>query len=223
MSRKPQQLTINCSQCAVGLASGLGSGGFCPFVDRNRKAGELLYLEGEAAGHIWFVKRGTVVLTRQDRPGAGSGEGRVHAVRFPGTFIGLEALVTGSYVDTARAATDVVLCGATRDGMDAWLGPKGTPSRTALEVTLRTSCRDQIRRSGADGSAVSRVASWLADEGPRGVTLSLPRRVIADLLGMRPETLSRALATLTQRGAIETTRTTLRITDADRLLEAANG
>jgi DNA-binding transcriptional regulator YhcF (GntR family) len=53
------------------------------------------------------------------------------------------------------------------------------------------------------------------------VTLELPRRVVADLLGMRAETLSRALAELVQRGATATTRTTLRIVDSSALAMAA--
>ena len=37
---------LECATCAVGIASGVGAGAFCPFVDRQRRAGELLYLEG---------------------------------------------------------------------------------------------------------------------------------------------------------------------------------
>lgn len=211
----------SCGECPVGQASHTGEGQFCPFIDRNRKSGELIYLEDEPADYVWFVKRGTVVLSRT---GAGnSGEGRVRAIRFPNSFIGLEALVTDQYIDTARAASDVTLCGATRAGMDTWLGPKGTPARTALELTLRTQCVDLPRRAAPDGNAVQRVASWLCEEGPRGVTLTLPRRIVADMLGMRPETLSRALAKLTDSGAIIAKRTHLRIVDAAALAAAASG
>lgn len=210
--------SINCAVCDVGRASGLGQGQFCPFVDRQRRRGELLYLQGEPASHVWFVKRGTVVLYRE--VGEGAAEGKAHAVRFAGSFIGLEALVSDRYADTAKATTDVVLCGATRAGIDAWLGPKGTPARTALEITLRSHTRDAAA-AARRGSAVQRVAAWLLDEGPRGEAGHLPRRLVADLLGMRAETLSRALAELTQRGAITTTRTTLRIVDLAELERAA--
>lgn len=217
--RKRVEPGINCADCAVGLASGLGRGSFCPFVDRQRQAGELLYVEGDTAEHVWFVKRGTVVLYRE--AGDGQAEGRARAVRFPGSFVGLEALVSSCYIDTARAESDVVICGATREGMDAWLGPRGTPARTALELSLRTACNDLLRRAAPDGNAVKRVAGWLYDEGPRGSMLMLPRRVVADLLGMRPETLSRALAELTKRGALRSTRTTLQIVNDEELAVAA--
>jgi CRP-like cAMP-binding protein len=210
---------VNCRNCEVGAASGVGGGQFCPFVDRSRRAGELIYVEGEPAEHVWFVKSGTVVLQRESY--GHETEGHVRAVRFAGTFIGLEGLVNDVYVDTARASTAVVLCGATRRGMDAWLGPKGSPARTALEITLRANCADQVRRSATDGNATKRVAAWLCDEGPRATTATLPRRLVADLLGMRPETFSRALTRLSKVGAVVTTRTTVRIVDQDLLVRMA--
>jgi CRP-like cAMP-binding protein len=202
------------------VSLGVGKGQFCPFVDRNHPAGDELYQEGARATHVWFVKSRTVVLSRQ-REGRGSRE-RVRAIRFPGTFIGLETIVTDLYLDTARASSEVTICGVGREGIDAWLGPKRSMSRTALEMALRAECQDRIRRSSPDGSAVERVAGWLCVEGPREVMNAIPRRLIADLLGMRPETLSRALAELVKRGAIETNRAQLRIVD-DRLLSQIAG
>jgi len=212
---------VLCAKCPVGVASSAGSGHFCPFVDRSRQSGELIFLEGEPANHVWFVKQGTIVLLRKG--GENNAEGRVRAVRFPGSFIGLETLVSDRYIDSARATTDAILCGTTRAGVDAWLGTKGSPARTALELTLRAECVDLPRRAPPDGNAVERVAAWLCDEGPRGVTLTLPRRIVADLLGMRPETLSRAMAILAERGAIEVTRTKLRIVNPGVLAELAGG
>lgn len=208
----------NCCNCPVGTADH-PDGGSCPFVDRTRRAGELIFLQGDPAERVWFVKSGTVLLLRQGSEDLG--EGRVRAVRFVGSFIGLESLVDDAYNDTARASTDAVLCGITRDKLDSWLGPPQAPARVALELSLRADSTDLPRLAQTDGSAVSRVAAWLNTEGPRGVTLTLPRKVVADLLGMRPETLSRALATLAQREAIAVSRNNLRILDDDKLREAA--
>ena len=49
----------------------------------------------------------------------------------------------------------------------------------------------------------------------------MPRHVVASLLGMVPETLSRALAQLARTGAIEVTRQAVRIRDSQALKEAA--
>lgn len=207
-----------CADCPIGRASGVGRGSYCAFVDRQRRTGEILYLQGAEVDHAWFIKRGTVVLYR-DR--AGDGEPAVHAVRFAGALIGLETLVAPRYADTARAVTEVTVCGIPRAGLDQWLGPKDTPARTALEVWLRAGHADRLHRSPRDGSAVARVADWLAREGTPGVSLSLPRQIVAELLGMRPETLSRAIAALRDRGAIAADRSHIEITDEARLQAAA--
>lgn len=210
---------VDCSTCQVGRASGVGAGQFCPFIERKIRVGELIYRAGDDAARVWFVRSGTVVLSRSPSEGDGSDE-RARAVRFAGSFLGLEALVAPSYIDTARASSNVSLCGATVQGVDVWLGPRGTPARTALELTLKSASQDRPRASASDGNAISRFARWLLEDVPRDVPLQLPRRAVAELLGMRPETLSRSIATLSERGAIASTRTSLRIID-ESLLAAA--
>ncbi|WP_428261598.1 Crp/Fnr family transcriptional regulator [Haliangium sp.] len=161
---------------------------------------------------MWFVKQGTVVLTRKRADSRGE---RVRTVRFAGGFVGIEALVTSRYIDSARVTSNAVLCRATYEGFERWLGPPTSPARIALEASVRAMVADLPPRAAADGSAAQRVADWLVHESPQ--TLHLPRRVVADLLGMRPETLSRALASLAQRGAIEVSRTSLEVVDGEAL------
>lgn len=202
---KSEEVT-SCSSCPCGQAAGVRYGGRCPLVDRRRKAHELLYLESEAAKSVWFVKRGTVVLSRSGP----DGEEHPHAVRGAGSFIGLEALVRSTYADTARTAEPSVLCGISKDGVDAWFGPRGTPARMALERTLIADCTAPPRAAASDGTSVQRVARWLlASDAPPHVS----RQVMASLLGMVPETLSRALARLDTAGAVEVTRREVTVRD----------
>ena len=219
LKRSSLAASTSCEQCAVGRASGRNEGHFCPFINRERKVGELMYVQGEPADYVWYVKSGTVALYRE--AGDGAGEGRVSALRFPGQFVGLETIVSPSYWHSARTTTDVSLCGATQEGIDRWLGAAGTPSRTALEISLRTTGRDIATRGPTEGSALQRVARWLYDEGPRGVMITLPRTVLADLLRMRPETLSRTLAALGKTGAIQVRRNQLTIVDEQSLAHLA--
>jgi CRP-like cAMP-binding protein len=207
---------IICETCGIGHASGVGAGGFCPFVTQTYRTGDELYAEGDAVHHVWFVKQGTVVLSRRRSDERGD---RVRTVRFAGGFVGIEALVSPVYIDTARVASGAVLCQAPAEGFEQWLGSKEQPARTALESSVRAMVADLPPRAAADGSAEQRVAEWLTHESQN--TLQLPRRVIADLLGMRPETLSRALASLAARGAIAVTRTDLKIVDEQALTTIA--
>lgn len=207
----------HCATCAIGKASAHGAGGLCPLIDRPIAAGDTIFSQGDPAKILFFVKEGAVSLTR-DRSGGKSA--RVCAIRFPGSLFGTESVIGGAYAFTATAASDSVVCTVAGEGIDQWLGPKDTPARTALELTLRAHQGDVVH-SAATGTAEQRVASWLCEEGPRGVTLALPRKVVADLLDMRAETLSRALAALSEQGALEVSRTTLRIADPRRLGEIA--
>jgi CRP/FNR family transcriptional regulator len=208
-----------CSTCDLGMAA-RQAGRPCPFISRERAAGELIYLEGEPAIRCWFVKRGSVALTRELDDD--HGEGRVRAVRFAGTLIGLEALCGGGhYLDSARALSDLTLCSAPQSSLDSWLGPRPSPARAALEVALRGECFQVMRRAAPDGNAQKRLASWLHTHTGDAATATLPRRVAADLLGMRPETLSRALAGLSRRGLIRVTRRRIDVLDPAGLAAAA--
>jgi CRP-like cAMP-binding protein len=193
-------------------------------VDRRRPAGALLCAAGEPAEKIFFVKHGTVLLSR-DPDDAGT-SGVAWAVRRSGSLVGVEALVRATYLDTARAVTDVVVCVATREHMETWLRTREPAARSVLECVLLAFSADAPRRAGADGNARQRVAAWLLDQpagASAGSTAGLPRNVVAGLLGMLPETLSRALAYLAKVGAIDVTRRHVGIRDVGVLEAVAAG
>ena len=196
----------SCASCPVGRAAGVRFGGRCPLVNRKHEGPECLYVEGEPVHHVWFVKRGAVMLSRTD------GESdSPHAVRGPGAFVGLEALIAPTYGDTARIEGTAILCGGARDELDTWLGPAGLPARMALEQVLHAAQADRVRGAAADGTADNRVARWLLDAD--ALELGLPREKVAGLLGIVPETLSRVIARLRRRGVIAATRRSIAITD----------
>jgi len=75
-------------------------------------------------------------------------------------------------------------------------------------------------------SAVARLARWLGDQpstvgrdGTRHVTLNMTKRSLAETLGMKPETLSRALRQLIDQQVIRQTDGGFIIADPGRLVE----
>jgi CRP/FNR family transcriptional regulator len=215
----------SCATCRIGSACGVAAGGQCVMVDRRRAAGASIYVAGEVADKVWFVKHGTVLLSR-DADEGGASNGVAWAVRRAGSLVGIEALVRSTYLDTARAITDVTLCVAGREQVDAWLRGREPAARAVLDCVLLAQCADVPRRAGADGNARQRVAAWLLDQpgdARFGPTAGLPRVVIAGLLGMLPETLSRALASLAKSGALAVTRKRVEIRDVGALAEIAEG
>jgi CRP/FNR family transcriptional regulator len=205
-----------CESCACGHASTV-VGRPCPFVLETCERGATLFREGDPADRVYVIRRGTVVLTRA----SGEAGARARAVRRTGAFVGLEALIAPRYLDSARASEPTAACRAPLAAVDDWLGAPGTPARLALEQLLRSEVDEPLHAASPDGTAIERVARWILDEAQGGAPRALPRRDVAGLLGMVPETLSRALAALVRAGAITTNRRHLRVVDAQALRTAA--
>ena len=209
--------SLGCAFCPIGAASHVAEGGHCPMVDRKRNAGTTLFVAGTIADTVFFVKHGSVALSRGSTEK--QGEGAPYAIRRAGSLIGLEAIVQPYYLDSARAVTDVTVCLTSKPQMLAWLQEMGT-ARVVLDCVMQTACSDNPSRATTDGSAPQRVARWLLDSSKQK---RLPRSIMAGLLGMKPETLSRALASLAKTGSIALTRTRIDVRDAARLEAIANG
>ena len=212
------RVQAECEQCACGRAS-QATGRGCPFREEAFERGDSLFREGDPAERVWFVKRGTVVMTSS----AGDEESeRACGVRRAGSFVGLEALVHPRYLQSARAGEPTVACAAPLAEVEAWLGPAGLPARTVLEQQLRSEAHQPLQAASPDGTAVERVARWVIAEVRDGEAgHPLLRRDVAGLLGMAPETFSRALARLVHEGAIAANRRRVWVRNAGVLLRLA--
>ncbi len=180
----------------------------------------MLYVEGQPADRVWFVKRGAVLLSRESTSDGSNGV--AWAVRRSGFFVGIEALTRPHYADTAQALTEVTLCSADLAQFDAWLGPSDSGARVVLQLVLQAQAEDEPRGASCDGSAVQRTAQWILGHGTDTATSVLPRQHAAQMLGMRPETFSRALTGLARRGAITRTRQRLRVLNRALLEQIAS-
>ena len=188
----------SCAACALGRVATPGE---CPFHDLRKPAGTVLLEQGEVPQHVWFVREGTVLLTSVNA----AGDETSCALRGPQSILGLEAL-RGDPVDyQAWSLSEVVVCTIDKPALEAWMGNRDTPMGAILGLALDEGAKRRDERVALAGRAVTRVARFLlerrqieGDDRP----LHVEHQVLARMLGMRAETLSRALATLRSSGAI---------------------
>ena len=175
--------------------------------------------QGDVPSAVVFVKKGTVLVTTVGPGGSETG----CAQRGAGAIVGLE-LVTGSRANSeARALSPVTVCTLSPSAFTRWVGDLDCRPGAILKMALSEATRQRRERLSTTGSAPSRLARYLIDRDqgePTARPPKLQRRVLARMLEMRPETLSRAIAALRRRGAISG-GPMLRVVDAARLAEIA--
>ena len=190
----------SCASCP------LHAGGRCAFVPRKVRAGERLWSQGEVPPEVMFVQSGTVALTATDAEGGHWWNG----VRGPRSLLGVEAIQGKPARARAEVVTDASLCSADPAALRTQMSAPGTPAASELSSALVPLLLEELdHRSdetrGRSGTALSRVArfilehSELVESGQRG---PFSKRHVASMLGIRPETMSRSLATLTNDGLI---------------------
>jgi len=191
-----------------------------PLREVERPQHAILYLEGEPADHVYLIRQGSVSLHRSSKNGS---LGRAQTICHEGTLLGMEGLVSPNYQSSARAETPLLLCMATRDRVESWVGERHAASNIVLETMLRSREQDFLPKASPDGTATQRVAQWILSRQQPDTDRDLPRKVMAEMLGMRPETLSRSLRALADRGYVKVGRYSLSIIDADGLRSTLPG
>jgi len=213
---RPPMNNVNpeCASCKLGCVSK----GECPFHEVKMKEGEFLLHQGEKPRSVWYIKEGQVAVSSVDA----SGEETSCAVRTKGALLGIEALTESQSAYQARALTPVVACELASDALDEWVGFRDTPMGAVLELAIGEAQQRVVERRGLAGSAVSRLARFLLERLEKEENrVRMPQQVLANVLGMRPETLSRAIGKLRTAGAIAPGRG-LVVLDAKQLGEFSN-
>lgn len=211
----------SCSTCALGCAT---PGAPCPFVTLSRPAGTLLFGQGEVPPAVWYVREGTVLLSALGE----GGEELSAALRGPGALLGVEALAGRPAEQEVWTLSVVSLCSLPLDRLRAWAGPLEGPVGALLGLTLDETSRRREERLAIGGRAVSRLARFLLARerldggggGGGGQPLDVELQVLARMLGMRAETLSRSLGRLRQAGALAPGRA-VRVVDLEALRRQA--
>ncbi len=204
----------DCTSCPLGQASPAR----CRFTPTSREGGATLCAQGERPRTVYFIKEGFVALSAVSPRGSEL----VLTLRGPASLLCTEALNGEPASYEARALSRVKLCGISGEAMTQWIGPEKSPARAVLDLLLAEGRMQRDEVNWRQGDCLSRVARFalahvrfLADR-PTAVR----KQVVARLLGMRPETLSRCLTRLEKDGVLDASRG-VRVVDARRLAAIA--
>lgn len=184
--------------CAL-IARSIEHGG--PFQAATRSAGSVLSQHGSAIEHVQQVRSGRVKLSVADASGAE----RSYAMRGPGSFIGLEGLLGLPAQLDAHADVGCELAIAKVDTFERWLEDQRVPPLMLARHLIAEQVRVTAERVLSDGSSEARAARFALERRTNpylSAWLGAPRHEVAGLLAMRPETLSRAMRTLQDRGVL---------------------
>lgn len=210
----------------------LYAGGRCSFVARKVAAGTGLWGQGDVPNEIVFVRDGLLSVSSTDA----TGHEVLSTVRGPRALLGFEGLRGQPAHGAVDTLTDTMLCTAEPTTVRQWVGLEGNATQAPREGShaaansLLNLALDELDRTARDmdfrsGPALARVARFLHASAKlieAGRQAPFSKQHVAQLLGIRAETMSRCLKKLQTAGLIESGRT-VKIRDADKLAEVARG
>ena len=204
-----------CETCAIGRASAEG----CPFHQLHWAAGTLLLRQGEVPNCVWYVRRGLVLVSST----TSAGDETECGLRGPGALVGIEALAQRPTGYEAWALSELEACRVDSPSFRGWFGDVDTPAGVTALLALDESERRRRERVVLSGRTEERVARFLVEHHrQQGAPLPIEQKILARMLGMQPETMSRALSKLRRVGALAAGRT-LEVASLTALQQVANG
>jgi len=185
----------------------------------------LLFLQGDEADHFYVVLQGWVKLFRATADGH---EGVISVIPTGQSFAEAAIFENGRYPVSASTLDETRLLAIPAETFIAGVVEN---SSYVLKILASMSCQlhrlvNQVEELVLK-SSVERVAGYLSelcpnDAGPALIRLPLDKAVIAQRLGMQPETLSRSFARLRNLG-VESKGGQVRIDDVSALRQFGHG
>lgn len=188
----------------------------CPLRELRRSSGCRIARSSEERRGVWLLRAGHVARV------APKANGPTCSVVGPGSVLGLEVLLDCEPAFDLIALTDCVLCFTSRSTLLDWLGGEGSPARAVLRLSIANGIHRDEERVNLIGTARQRVARYLLWSRRSRARAMLPHKTLASVLGMRAETLSRALRDLRTVGVLEPAGP-LAVIDWGRLEQIADG
>jgi CRP-like cAMP-binding protein len=178
------------------------------FQTERYEAGRLIELDAPE-GVVILVKEGRVLATTVDH----AGQETLCVLRDSGSVIGLESLSGMVLPYFLWTMTDVELAVAPATQGREWLRGQNQAVQAVVRTTAESLGQSLNEQMALHGSAQTRLARLILSaaegdkdaKGPASVMLALPKNVLARMLQMRAETMSRVLKKLEEAGAIALT------------------
>ena len=167
---------------------------------RRHEPGETLVEQGELRGEVLRVREGVVLVSAVDR----DGEETLCALRGPGACLNLNAILKRPSTTRAEALGPVLVCHLSVELLSEALDAGGEPAH-ALATLLLDDTRAIIegQRHAVGRRAGARLASLLLEMDGLGLSpADVPRGLLARLLRIRPETLSRLVQGVRDAGLV---------------------
>jgi CRP/FNR family transcriptional regulator len=172
---------------------------------------------------LFVVRSGTFKTT----VAASNGREQITGFYFPGEFIGLDAIYTENYQSTATALETSTLCALpfTRLqtlGADIPQLQINMLRRSSKELASDKNLMILLSKNNADARLATFLLSLSARFQERGFSttrfrLSMPRKDIANHLGLAVETISRLFARFQQQGLIDVAGKSITLVDLPNL------
>ena len=188
---------------------------------------QCIYHQGTAFQALYIVKSGALKTYITNS----KGDENITGFYLPGDMVGLESISKRTYLSTAKALTDTLLCKI--DYQQLAELRKSTPSLSDWAINLFS----QTLASGHDffnclsqHTAVARVATFLlviskrtsrSDQYQTDFQLSMSRQDIGNYLGLAYETTSRAFTRLVEKKCIHKRNKEISITDLEKLQQCS--
>lgn len=234
MSHKSTPACAECSHRVKSLFYGL-EGPHLEAIDRAKvvrhyRRGQPIVVEGDHAAALYCILSGVVELYKI---GARDTEVVIRLLR-AGDVIGYRAILANeSFAASARAIKDSRICIIRSNAvLDVLSGSPQMAMRLLgkLATELRISEDELVARtSHSVVQRVSRFVSWWIQvsgdtrNNPEDISTPIRREDMAQVIGIAPETLSRALHDLERDGVLRLERRTIHVLDPHRLRRIASG
>jgi CRP-like cAMP-binding protein len=185
-----------------------------------RGAGTVLVTQGDRLQEVLIVREGTVLVTCFNS----EGDEVWSSVRGPDTLVGAELLRRGRCEVDVIALTEVRLLRIGAEDFRSWVGSSHSPASAIIDLLLQEISAHSRDRAMTTGSAIARIARFLRERQKMesvGRPFDIEQRVLARVLQIRPETLSRTLGKLRNDGILGP-GPRLSVIDAHRLWRLAD-